>query len=143
MKEFRITVTQTTQYQPHVLFTPTNGARHQNQRSQRMVRRCRKPKAEEACRKQGWQCSPRGTKLVADIYTVFKDHRKRDCHNHCKSELDSLEGIVYDNDYDVLPRYIDTEVDKENPMEATLLFGVLIRRKMDGNTKEAVQRSAL
>lgn len=84
--------------------------------------------ARKACKKQGWQCTPRGTKLVMDILTVYKDHRKRDCHNNCKAELDSLEGIVYDNDCDVYPRYIETRVDKENPRVDVVI------RVFDANT---------
>ena len=114
MKEFHITVTQPPSIN-HMYFShPRTGQRIKTKEAKEWYADVA-VRAKKACEEQGWQCSPRGTKLVADIYTVFKDHRKRDCHNHCKSELDSLEGIVYDNDCDVLPRYIDTEVDKENP----------------------------
>ncbi|KKX54472.1 hypothetical protein X546_15655 [Brevibacillus borstelensis cifa_chp40] len=41
--------------------------------------------------------------------------RKRDVENVGKLLWDALEGIVYENDRWLLPRYMDFSVDQDNP----------------------------
>ena len=45
----------------------------------------------------------------------FPDRRIRDAHNCLKILMDVLEGIVYENDYTVMPRIQFVEYDKDNP----------------------------
>lgn len=55
-------------------------------------------------------------KIVLDVLTMFPDRRKRDTNNTAKALCDMLEHAgVYDNDRFALVRYIDYEVDRENP----------------------------
>src|SRR3972149_3737299 len=54
-------------------------------------------------------------KLIMDLWFYFPDKRRRDTHNCLKILLDSLEGIIYEDDKMVLPRIQDFQVDKKNP----------------------------
>lgn len=50
-----------------------------------------------------------------DIVVFMPDKRIRDSHNMLKLLMDSLEGIVFHNDYCILPRIQSVELDRENP----------------------------
>jgi crossover junction endodeoxyribonuclease RusA len=54
-------------------------------------------------------------KLVAEVTIFWPSRRKRDVENVGKLLWDALEGVVYDNDRWLLPRYMDFAVDKLNP----------------------------
>ena len=45
----------------------------------------------------------------------MKDKRKRDTHNYFKVLFDALEGVLYDNDYYVMPRVMGVAIDRDNP----------------------------
>lgn len=64
----------------------------------------------------------RGVKLYLDCYFVFPDNRKRDTSNVLKMLPDALEGVIYDNDYYVLPRVQDFVISNEG--EAYLMIEV-------------------
>jgi hypothetical protein len=49
-------------------------------------------------------------KVVVEMTAYFPDHQARDTHNAFKLLLDSLEKIIYDNDYYALPRVMDFQV---------------------------------
>jgi len=70
--------------------------------------------AQAAINQQGWQKST-DEKLVAEVMICWPTRRKRDVENVGKLLWDALEGIVYENDQWLLPRYIDFQVDKANP----------------------------
>lgn len=70
--------------------------------------------AQAAINQQGWQKST-DEKLVAEVMIYWPTRRKRDVENVGKLLWDALEGIVYENDQWLLPRYIDFQVDKANP----------------------------
>lgn len=53
--------------------------------------------------------------IYIDMVFYFPDRRIRDSHNCLKILLDALEGLVYENDMNVLPRIQSVEYDKENP----------------------------
>lgn len=55
------------------------------------------------------------TKVIVELFIYWPDKRKRDCHNLGKLIYDVMEGLVYDDDRWVLPRYIDFLYDKEKP----------------------------
>lgn len=63
---------------------------------------------------QGWEMSAE-EKLVAEVMIYWPTRRKRDVENVGKLLWDALEGIVYENDRWLLPRYMDFAVDKHNP----------------------------
>ncbi|MEJ8548426.1 RusA family crossover junction endodeoxyribonuclease [Brevibacillus borstelensis] len=63
---------------------------------------------------QGWKTSTE-EKLVAEVMIYWPTKRKRDVENVGKLLWDALEGIVYENDRWLLPRYMDFTVDKHNP----------------------------
>lgn len=77
--------------------------------------------AEKACKEQGWECTHE-QKVVCDIMTYWPDRRKRDVSNGIKIYADAFEGIIYDNDRWLLPRYIDFVVDKENPRTEAVFY---------------------
>lgn len=70
--------------------------------------------ARIAMMEQGWQRS-KDEKLVAEVTIYWPTRRKRDVENVGKLLWDALEGIVYENDQWLLPRYMDFHVDKHNP----------------------------
>jgi len=70
--------------------------------------------ARECISRQKWIMS-REEKLVAEVMIFWPTRRKRDVENVGKLLWDALEGIVYENDHWLLPRYMDFQVDKHNP----------------------------
>jgi crossover junction endodeoxyribonuclease RusA len=68
-----------------------------------------------AVEEQYWDSSRKATWLYVDMVFYFPDRRIRDSHNCLKILLDVMQGIVYDNDYYILPRIWSVEYDKTNP----------------------------
>ena len=52
---------------------------------------------------------------VMDMYFYFPDQRVRDSHNCIKLLVDCLEGLLFENDYFILPRIQYVCLDRENP----------------------------
>ena len=50
------------------------------------------------------------------------DKRIRDSHNCIKLLMDSLQGVLFPNDYFVMPRIQAVEFDKENPRIDVVFF---------------------
>jgi len=71
-------------------------------------------KAKVASRKANWKIV-NGRKVVLLLYFFFPNRRKKDTHNTLKVLMDSLEGILYEDDYWALPRIMDFDIDKNNP----------------------------
>ncbi|MED1953965.1 RusA family crossover junction endodeoxyribonuclease [Brevibacillus centrosporus] len=67
-----------------------------------------------AITQQGWEKSAE-EKLVAEVMVYWSTKRKRDVENVGKLLWDALEGYVYENDQWLLPRYMDFQVDRQNP----------------------------
>ena len=67
-----------------------------------------------AARQQRWARSE-NEKLVAEIVVYWPTKRKRDVENIGKLLWDSLEGVVFENDQWLLPRYMDFHHDANNP----------------------------
>ena len=82
--------------------------------------------AKAAILQQGWQIS-KGEKLVAEVTIYWPTRRKRDVENVGKLLWDALEGIVYENDRWLLPRYMDFGMDKHNPRVEIRFY----RKEMD------------
>lgn len=68
-----------------------------------------------AVSEQSWTKPNRSVWLYIDMVFYFDDRRIRDSHNCLKLLLDVMQGIVYMNDYFVLPRIQSVEYDKGNP----------------------------
>ncbi|PWK10187.1 RusA family crossover junction endodeoxyribonuclease [Tumebacillus permanentifrigoris] len=67
-----------------------------------------------AMQKAGWKMT-KDEKVVAEVTVYWPSKRKRDVENIGKLLWDSLEGIVFDDDQWLLPRYMDFHHDKNNP----------------------------
>jgi len=64
---------------------------------------------------QKWVKPERGVWLYVDMVFYFPDRIIRDSHNCLKLLMDVMQGIVYINDYNALPRIMSVEYDKANP----------------------------
>lgn len=62
-----------------------------------------------------WQNEPLVGPLVATLTLYFGDNRKRDVDAYIKILLDSMEGIVYENDHQIGELHVYRHIDKENP----------------------------
>lgn len=97
----------------HAYINTRRGGKKLNSNALKYIDKVREITSKEMAL-QGWVMTEK-EKVVIDIFTYFPDNRVRDCHNGGKVLFDALEGVVYDNDRYILPRYIDTKVDKRNP----------------------------
>ena len=69
----------------------------------------------KAIEEQHWQRTEK-TKVVVEVYTAWPDARRRDTNNSSKAVCDMLEHAgVYDDDRYALLRFIDFDIDRENP----------------------------
>ena len=50
-----------------------------------------------------------------DIIVYMPDKRIRDSHNMIKLLMDSLQGVAFRDDYNILPRIQSVELDRDNP----------------------------
>ena len=73
-------------------------------------------------KKQNWKKDKESVWYVMDMYFYFKDKRKRDSHNCLKLLMDSLEGLLFTNDYFVLPRIQYVTLDRENPRVEIIFY---------------------
>lgn len=71
--------------------------------------------AKKEVRDTGWAMAKKGEKVVAEVKVYWPDRKRRDVENVGKLLWDSLQGIVYEDDSWILPRYMDFVVDRENP----------------------------
>lgn len=69
----------------------------------------------QAVEDQRWSVPDKHVWLYVDMVFYFPDRKIRDSHNCLKLLLDVMQGIVYENDYVILPRIQSVEYDKENP----------------------------
>ena len=65
--------------------------------------------------KQGWEMDTGSVWYSCEIRFYMKDLVKKDSHNYLKLMLDALEGLVYHNDYFVIPRILTVELDRKRP----------------------------
>lgn len=70
---------------------------------------------KKAMKEQGWKKEREGVWFVMDLYFYFPDKRIRDSHNCIKLLTDCLEGLLFTNDYFILPRIQYVALDRENP----------------------------
>ena len=69
----------------------------------------------KAIEEQHWQRTEK-TKVVVEVYTAWPNAIRRDTNNSSKALADMLEHAgVYDDDRYALLRFIDFDIDRENP----------------------------
>lgn len=66
-------------------------------------------------REIGYSVEEPGVWHYMDLYFYFPDKRIRDSHNCIKILMDSLEGLLFMNDYYIMPRIQDVQLDRDNP----------------------------
>lgn len=75
--------------------------------------------AQDICKKsikeQGWKRDREHVWYVMDLYYYFPDKLRRDSHNTLKLLTDCLEGLLYSDDYYLLPRIQYVTLDRTNP----------------------------
>lgn len=75
----------------------------------------------EALEDGNWSLPTKYVWLYVDLVFYFPDRKRRDASNCLKILLDIPEGLVYIDDYTVMPRIQAVEYDKENPrVEVTI-----------------------
>ena len=70
---------------------------------------------KHAKRKQGWKDDKPHVWYVMDLFFYFPDKKRRDSHNCLKLLTDCLEGLIFQDDYYLLPRIQRVTLDRENP----------------------------
>ena len=70
---------------------------------------------KKAIREQGWKKDKDSVWYVMDLYFYFPDKKLRDSHNCLKLLTDCMEGLLFTNDYFLLPRIQYVCLDRENP----------------------------
>jgi len=58
---------------------------------------------------------PTDKELFVRIEVYFGDKRKRDIQGHLKALIDSFEGLLYENDTQIIELHAKKHYDKENP----------------------------
>lgn len=76
----------------------------------------------ETIKKTKWKAEPEKVWLYVDLYFYFPDKRIRDSHNCIKILLDCMQGIVFENDYFVMPRVQMVELCREHPCLDVIVF---------------------
>lgn len=75
--------------------------------------------AQDICKKemraQDWKKDKENVWYIMDLYFYFPDQRVRDSHNCIKLLTDCLEGLLFTNDYFLLPRIQYVTLDRDNP----------------------------
>ena len=70
---------------------------------------------KKAIKQQNWKRDKEHVWYVMDLYYYFPDKMRRDSHNTLKILTDCLEGLLYSDDYYLLPRIQYVTLDRENP----------------------------
>lgn len=77
--------------------------------------------ARKAILNSKWKKDKDNVWYIMDLYYYFPDKKIRDSHNTLKILTDSLEGLIFYNDYFLLPRIQDVQLDRNNPrLEITI-----------------------
>lgn len=98
----------------HMYYNTKGGGKRLTKKAEDYTRRSRSL-INLAIEKQNWIKQKTSTWYYIDLIFFMPDRRVRDSHNMLKLLLDIMQGIVYENDYYVMPRIQAVEYDKENP----------------------------
>jgi len=72
--------------------------------------------------KSQWKKEPTKGDIGVRIHLFFGDKRKRDIDNFNKLILDSLSGIVWEDDVQIQSLFISKHYDKENPRAEVVII---------------------
>ena len=105
----------------HMYIHKKNGSKILTKNAKKYIKElqtiCKKSKKE-----QGWKTDKECVWYVMDLYFYFPDKRKRDSHNCLKLLLDCLEGLLFENDYYILPRIQYVTLDRDNPRVEVVFY---------------------
>lgn len=93
--------------------------------------------AKEAIEKYNWHKEKEGVWLYVDLYFYMPDRRKRDTHNVTKILMDSLELMLFEDDYNCLVRSQAVFLDRENPRLELVMYPQL---EIEGYLKDEVRK---
>lgn len=71
--------------------------------------------AKKEIKRIKWKKDNEDVWCIMDLYFYFPDKKRRDSHNCLKILTDCMEGLLYYDDYFILPRIQDVQLDRENP----------------------------
>ena len=89
--------------------------------------------AKKEIKKTGWKKDGEKVWNVMDLYFYFPDKRVRDSHNCLKLLTDCMEGLLFYDDYFLLPRIQDVQLDRENPRLEILYYPQIKEGDKNGN----------
>lgn len=99
---------------------------------------------KEVCEKmkeQKWKKERDHVWYFADLYLYFPDKRRRDSHNSIEILMDTLQGTLFRDDYYVLPRIQEVNLDRENPRMEVVFYPINYKEeKKYGKDKRSKQR---
>lgn len=98
----------------HIYYNTRGGGKRLTALAERYMAQV-KALARQAMENQDWQKTRKDEWVYMDLAFYFPDKRVRDSHNCLKILLDGLEGIVFSNDYSVMPIIKLVELDRANP----------------------------
>lgn len=78
-----------------------------------------------------WKITSRDEWVYMDLVFYFPDRIIRDSHNCIKVLMDGLEGVVFENDYALMPRIQAVELDEFNPRVVVTLSHQTKRERED------------
>ena len=95
-------------------------------REAREYRQTAREYAAVAARQHGWTLVPVGEQVIVRLWYYWPDRRRRDAQNN-KILFDALEGVIYEDDRDVLPQVLGAEVDRDHPRVEISVEGVPVK----------------
>ena len=98
----------------HMYFNLKRGGKKLTKQAEEYVKTSR-ALINKAIEEQKWVKQHKSTWYYIDLVFFMPDRRVRDSHNMLKLLLDVMQGVVYENDYFVLPRVQSVEYDADNP----------------------------
>ena len=98
----------------HMYYNAPGGGKNLTAKALRYVRDSR-AYMNAVIRDTKWIKQCNSTWYYLDMVVYMPDRRVRDSHNLLKLLLDTMEGIIYTNDYYVMPCIKAVEYDKSNP----------------------------
>jgi Holliday junction resolvase RusA-like endonuclease len=87
------------------------------------------------CGKNKWKVKDK-QKIIVNCYFFFPDYRIRDTNNIFKLLMDSMEGLIFINDYYALPRVIDFEILKDKKVKPYLEIEIKLLRGGESGKKK-------
>lgn len=105
----------------HMYYNTPNGGKRLTGKSEKYIRESRSL-INLAIEEQHWLKQEKATWYYIDLVFFMPDRRVRDSHNMLKLLLDVMQGIIFDNDYYVMPRIQSVEYDVENPRVEACIF---------------------